>query len=95
MKQAVTPAFKEYAKQVCANARALGEALKAKGYKLVTDGTENHLVLWDLRPIGLTGSKYEKVCDLLQYVLCDFCLFSAYKIYDKANIYYSYTNFLA
>lgn len=35
--------------QVVANARALGEALKKRGYKLVTDGTDNHLLLWDLR----------------------------------------------
>jgi glycine/serine hydroxymethyltransferase len=35
--------------QVVANARALGEALKKLGYKLVTDGTDNHLLLWDLR----------------------------------------------
>jgi glycine/serine hydroxymethyltransferase len=35
--------------QVVANARALGEALKKHGYKLVTDGTDNHLLLWDLR----------------------------------------------
>ncbi|GLJ17556.1 hypothetical protein SUGI_0305340 [Cryptomeria japonica] len=35
-----------------------------KGYKLVTDGTENRLVLGDLRPLGLTGNKVEKVCDL-------------------------------
>jgi glycine hydroxymethyltransferase len=34
---------------VRANARALGERLMSKGYKLVTDGTDNHLVLWDLR----------------------------------------------
>ena len=36
--------------QVKANARALGEKLKSLGYKLVTGGTENHLVMWDLRP---------------------------------------------
>jgi glycine/serine hydroxymethyltransferase len=35
------------------------------GYKLQTGGTDNHLVLWDLRPLGLTGSKVEKVCDLM------------------------------
>merc|ERR1711975_91674 len=33
------------------------------GHKLATDGTENHLVLWDVRPHGLTGSKVEKVCE--------------------------------
>jgi len=36
---------------VRANARALAEALKGYGYKLVTDGTDNHLLLWDLRPL--------------------------------------------
>lgn len=59
------PQFKDYAKAVKANAVALGQALMAKGYKLVTDGTANHIVLWDLRPIGLTGSKMEKICDLV------------------------------
>merc|ERR1712178_27763 len=58
-----TPEFVEYSKQVCANAKALAEALKAKGHKLASDGTDNHLVLWDLRPHGLTGSKVEKVCE--------------------------------
>lgn len=65
LKQVASPEFKLYAKQVRANAKALGEALVARGYKLVTDGTDNHLVLWDLRPITLTGSKMEKICDLV------------------------------
>src|SRR6185295_14500602 len=50
LKQVATPEFKQYAKQVRANAKALGEALTGYGYKLVTGGTDNHLVLWDLRP---------------------------------------------
>merc|ERR1712003_509191 len=58
-----TPEFVEYSKQVCANAKALAAALKAKGHKLASDGTDNHLVLWDLRPHGLTGGKVEKVCE--------------------------------
>merc|ERR1719293_566264 len=58
-----TPEFVEYSKQVVANSKALAEALKAKGHKLASDGTDNHLVLWDLRPHGLTGSKVEKVCE--------------------------------
>merc|ERR1712146_645655 len=58
-----TPEFKEYSKQVCENAKALGDALIAKGHKLASGGTDNHLVLWDLRPHGLTGSKLEKVCE--------------------------------
>lgn len=56
LKQAMSPGFKAYAKQVRANAVALGNYLMNKGYKLVTGGTENHLVLWDLRPLGLTGN---------------------------------------
>ncbi|KAJ6302331.1 hypothetical protein OIU77_016423, partial [Salix suchowensis] len=64
LKQVQTPGFKAYAKQVKANAVALGNFLMGKGYKLVTEGTENHLVLWDLRPLGLTGNKVEKLCDL-------------------------------
>merc|ERR1712227_764794 len=58
-----TPEFKTYSKQVVDNSKALAEALKAKGHKLASDGTDNHLVLWDLRPHGLTGSKVEKVCE--------------------------------
>merc|ERR1711879_611341 len=58
-----TPEFAEYSKQVVANSQALANTLKAKGHKLASDGTDNHLVLWDLRPHGLTGSKVEKVCE--------------------------------
>ncbi|GJE93372.1 serine hydroxymethyltransferase [Phanerochaete sordida] len=63
--QATQPTWKAYAKQVIANAKTLGEELVARGYKLQTSGTDNHLVLWDLRPLGLTGSKLEKLCDLV------------------------------
>ncbi|TFY70033.1 hypothetical protein EVG20_g2903 [Dentipellis fragilis] len=63
--QASQPSWKAYAKQVVANARALADELVKHGYKLQTGGTDNHLVLWDLRPLGLTGSKVEKVGDLL------------------------------
>jgi len=56
--------FKEYSKGVVTNARMLADTLKEKGHKLASDGTDNHLVLWDLRPHGLTGSKLEKVCEL-------------------------------
>jgi len=63
--QVAQPSFRAYAKQVILNAQALATGLTAHGYKLQTDGTDNHLVLWDLRPLKLTGSKVEKVCDLL------------------------------
>merc|ERR1712178_13104 len=58
-----TPEFVEYSKNVKANAKALAAALMSKGHKLATDGTENHLILWDVRPHGLTGGKVEKVCE--------------------------------
>merc|ERR1712203_20975 len=58
-----TPEFKEYSKNVVGNAQTLAATLKEKGHKLASDGTDNHLVLWDLRPHGLTGSKVEKVCE--------------------------------
>ncbi|EGC37984.1 serine hydroxymethyltransferase [Dictyostelium purpureum] len=64
LKEAATDDFKEYAKQVQKNAAAIGNALMSKGYKLVTNGTDNHLILWDLRPQDLSGSKLEKACDV-------------------------------
>jgi len=67
--EVMTPEFKEYSKNVVANSSALAKALQAKGHKLASDGTDNHLVLWDLRPHGLTGSKLEKVCDLCSITL--------------------------
>lgn len=63
--QVAQPEFRAYAKQVISNAQTLASSLIEHGYRLQTGGTDNHLVLWDLRPIGLTGSKVEKVCDLM------------------------------
>merc|ERR1712048_809863 len=58
-----SPEFVEYSKMVIANAQTLADTLKEKGHKIASDGTDNHLVLWDLRPHGLTGGKVEKVCE--------------------------------
>merc|ERR1712187_761829 len=69
-----TPEFVEFAKQVGATAKALAAALKAKGHKLASDGTDNHLVLWDLRPHGLTGGKVEKVCEAVSISLNRNCV---------------------
>jgi len=63
--QAAQPSWKAYAQQVIKNAQALSDELLKHGYKLQTGGTDNHLVLWDLRPLKLTGSKVEKIGDLL------------------------------
>jgi glycine hydroxymethyltransferase len=61
LKQVSDPSFKRYAAQIRKNAKACAEALKEKGHKIVTDGTDNHLVLWDLRPYDITGSKMEEL----------------------------------
>lgn len=61
--------FKKYSQQVVKNSKALAGYLIRFGYTLCTGGTDNHLILWDLRPIGLTGSKLEKVCDLCHITL--------------------------
>lgn len=57
--EALQPSFKAYTEQVVANAKALGTVLKAGGLDLVTGGTDNHLLLVDLRPLGLKGNQTE------------------------------------
>ncbi|MFC3110013.1 serine hydroxymethyltransferase [Undibacterium arcticum] len=57
--EALRPDFKHYIQSVVDNARALGEVLKAGGVDLVTGGTDNHLLLVDLRPMGLKGNQTE------------------------------------
>lgn len=58
--EALKPEFKEYAENVVANAKVLGETLTARGLNLVSGGTDTHLVLVDLRPKHLTGKLAEK-----------------------------------
>ena len=58
-----TPEFKEYIKQVKKNAKTLGKYLIEHGYQLVTNGTDNHLILVDLRDKGISGSKVEYLCE--------------------------------
>ena len=62
-KEALSPEFKEYAKQVIANSKALAEGLIANGIDIVSGGTDNHLMLVDLRSIGLTGKVAENMLD--------------------------------
>ena len=61
--EALTPEFKAYAHAVVANAKALAQPILAAGYKLVTGGTDNHLMLVDLTPRGLTGKAAEAALD--------------------------------
>jgi glycine hydroxymethyltransferase len=63
-KEALEPAFTTYSKQIVANAQALAKALVSRGYQLVSGGTDNHLMLVDLRSKGLTGKAAEKALDL-------------------------------
>ena len=58
--EALRPEFKTYARQVQTNARAMGEAFAERGYDLVSGGTDNHLILIDLRSKGLTGKQAEE-----------------------------------
>lgn len=61
--EALSDDFKAYQNQVVKNAKALSEALMAEGFKLVSDGTDNHLMLIDLRNVELTGKVAEKMLD--------------------------------
>merc|ERR1719324_1166447 len=69
LKEVASPEFKQYIQQVKANAAALCAFLVGKNYKMATEGTENHLMLWDLRPLGLTGNKVEKVFEYMHITL--------------------------
>jgi glycine hydroxymethyltransferase len=58
--EALTPAFRQYQRQIVANAKALAEALRRRGLRLCSGGTDNHLMLVDLRPKSLTGKVAEE-----------------------------------
>ena len=58
--QAGKPAFRDIQRQTLSNARCMAQELVSRGYRLVSDGTDNHLVLIDLRPQGITGDRAEK-----------------------------------
>ncbi|MBK7579528.1 MAG: serine hydroxymethyltransferase [Myxococcales bacterium] len=62
-KEAMTPAFKTYAQNVVANAKVLAEALASRGFRLVTGGTDNHLILVDLTPKNVTGKVAAQALD--------------------------------
>ncbi|WP_022853793.1 serine hydroxymethyltransferase [Thermodesulfatator atlanticus] len=62
-KEALSPEFKTYQQQVVANAKALAEVLKAEGFRLISGGTDNHLLLVDLTNQGITGAEAEKALE--------------------------------
>ena len=61
--EALKPEFKAYQEQIVKNAKALADALVAEGFDLVSGGTDNHLMLLDLRSMGITGKQLEKQLD--------------------------------
>lgn len=63
MKLAKAPEFVQYAKQVVANARRLSDGLQARGYRVVTGGTDVHMLLLDLRTAGVSGAKGEYILE--------------------------------
>ncbi|KAK1402190.1 Serine hydroxymethyltransferase [Heracleum sosnowskyi] len=75
LKQVATPEYKAYMQQVKKKARALASALLDKNCRLVTGGTDNHLLLWDLRNLGLTGKSFEKVCEICHITLNKIAIF--------------------
>ena len=62
-KEALSPEFKEYGKNIVENAKALCDGLLSRGLSIVSGGTDNHLMLLDLRPQNLTGKEIEKLLD--------------------------------
>ena len=70
LKEALTPEFKEYQKQIVKNASVLADALIERGFDMVSGGTDNHLMLVDLRKMGLTGKDMEKLLDSV-HITCN------------------------
>ena len=62
--EALQPSFKTYAAQVVSNAKALAARLAMLGYRIVSGGTDNHVLLVDLRPQGLNGKQAQETLDL-------------------------------
>jgi glycine hydroxymethyltransferase len=59
--EALKPEFKQYSAQVIANAQAMATQLQNRGFKLVSNGTDNHLILMDLQPISMTGKQADQL----------------------------------
>ncbi|MEL6179644.1 MAG: serine hydroxymethyltransferase [Myxococcota bacterium] len=85
--EANQPAFKTYAAQVVANARAMGEALTSAGFRLVTGGTDNHLLLVDLTPRGVPGKPVAKALNAAG-IVCNYnsIPFDPRKPFDPSGI---------
>eukprot|EP00754_Rhynchopus_humris_P025726 Rhum_TRINITY_DN14962_c0_g1::Rhum_TRINITY_DN14962_c0_g1_i2::g.130532::m.130532/K00600/glyA, SHMT; glycine hydroxymethyltransferase len=65
MLEVMTPEFKAYSSQVRKNMAAMGECFLKRGWNLVSGGTDNHLLMWNLKPLGLSGAKVERALELI------------------------------
>jgi len=65
LKEANTEEFTAYANNVISNAQALSNGLVRRGHNIATGGTDNHLLLWDVRTQGMNGNKVEKILDMV------------------------------
>jgi len=74
MKEVLTPEYKNYIQQVVSNTKTMAEEFIKRDYKLVSDGTDNHLVLVKLHNKGVTGSKVEKICDMCSITINKNCV---------------------
>lgn len=63
LKEAMEPGYREYQQQVVANAKALASSVAAKGFRIISGGTDNHVFLIEVHPRGITGSDAEKALD--------------------------------
>lgn len=69
LKEVMSEGFKIYSKQIILNTQTMVNELNKKGYKMATGGSDTHLILWDLRPNKLSGSKFEALCDAAHITL--------------------------
>jgi glycine hydroxymethyltransferase len=69
LKEALQPEYRDYARRVVANAQALAAGLEAEGMRPVSGGTDTHLALLDLRPLGITGAEAERRSDAASITL--------------------------
>ena len=85
LKEAKTEEFKEYSAQVIKNAQSLAAYLITKGYTVVSDGTDTHVFLLDLRPKGIDGAKADKILEMCSITGKEY--FELYKVIGKRKIW--------
>lgn len=74
LRELETNEYKEYSRKVIENCKIMGETLISLGYTLLSGGTDTHLLLWDLRPQGLTGNKMEKICEVAKIIVSKYAV---------------------